>query len=277
MRDIVDAEVDHINDGTGVLRRRFSALVAVLTLVVSTGCQPDAVGETTTEAGVDASSTTAEDTSSTTTAESTTSSFAPFPTEDVPSRFAEGELVAVFGFSIDDRATLRGLPTDSPDAPPTLGSGNFDRQATDLVASGIATSWEGGPPWEHLQFGEPDEYGNLQYGGFIEPSHVGFLGATETVTDEVADMTNERVDDLALEVAEYFASLDGLEVVPITQREYLGRELTFDLVGGIDEATAGWRIHVVMEEDGDLFQVVEANRTLFCWFAVDESGACARP
>lgn len=59
------------------------------------------------------------------------------------------------------------------------------------------------------------------------------------------------------------------------QGEYLGRQLTFDLVGGIDEATAGWRIHVVMEEDGDLFRVVEVERTLFCWFAIDGSGACA--
>jgi hypothetical protein len=256
------------------MRRRFSALVAVLILMVATGCQPDSVGETTTEAVVDASSTTTADTSSTTTVQSTTTTFATFPTEDLPSRFEKGELVAVFGFSIDDRATLRGLPTDSPDAPFSLGSGNFDRQATDLVASGIAKNWEGGPTWEHLGFGEPDEYGNLQYSGFIEPFHVGFLGATETVTDEVVDMTNERVDDLGMEVAEYFADNDGLEAVPITQREYGGRELTFDLIGGIDEATAGWRIHVVMEEDGDLFRVVQVERTLFCWFAVDESGAC---
>jgi hypothetical protein len=248
------------------MRRRFSALVAVLTLVVSTGCQADTVGETTTEAVVG--------TSSTTTVESTTSTFTPLPTEDVPSRFTKGELVAVFGFSIDDRATLRGLPTDSADAPFSLGSGNFDRQATDLVASGMAMSWEGRPPWEHLSFGELDSHGNPQYGGFIEPFHVGFLGATEKVTNEVADMTNERVDDLGMELAEYFADIDGLEVVQITQREYGGRELTFDLVGGIDKATAGRRIHVVMEEDGDLFRVVQVERTLFCWFAVDESGAC---
>lgn len=254
----------------GDMRRRLPALFAALILLVVTGCEADSVGNTTTTSEVEVATT-----STTTTVESTTTTFEPFPTEDVPSKFTEGELVAVFGVSIDVRAGLRGLPTDSPDAPPSLLSGSFDRQATDMVATGIAKSWEGGPSWEYLTFGEVDEYGNPRYGGFIEPFHVGFLGASDTVTDEVADLTNDRVDDLGFEVAQYFAGIAGLEVVPITRREYGGRELTFDLVGGIDDVTAGWRIHVVMEEDGDLFRVVEVDRKLFCWFAVDDSGACA--
>lgn len=234
--------------------------VVVPTLLLVIGCEagpsPTTTGETTT------------------TSQTTTTTFPEFPIEDVRSKFIEGELVAVFGFSLDEHPTLSGLPTDRDDAPPSGGSGSFDRQATDLVATGIATSWDGGPPWERLELGGPDEFGNAQFDAYLPQDRVGFLGGTEIVTDLVASMTNERVEVLAMEVAQHLADLEGLEVVPIMQREYLGRELTFDLVGGIDEATAGWRIHVVMEEDGNLFRVVDVERTLFCWFAVDESGVC---
>jgi hypothetical protein len=243
------------------MRRRIRAVAVALVIVAATGCETTAAGvTTTTERAVESI---------------TTFTLPPMPTEEVPSKFVEGESVAVFGFSLDDHATLWGLPTDDDDAPLSGGSGNFDRQATDLVATGIAKSWDGAPPWEYLEFGEVDEYGNPQYGGYLPQDNVGFLGTTEVVTDEVADMSNERVDDLAVEIAQFFAEAEGLEVVQITQREYGGRELTFDLVGGIDDATAGWRVHIVMEEDGTLFRVVQVERTLFCWFAVDESGSCA--
>lgn len=242
------------------MRHRALAVVLALLSMLTAGCQADPRGETTISVA--------------TTAEATTSTFPTLPVEDAPSKFEKGELVAAFGFSLDDHATLSGLPTDRDDAPPSGGSGSFDRQSTELVASGFAKSWAGDPPWEHFEFGELDEFGNSQFGGYLPADKVGFLGATEDVSDQVADLVNERVDDLALDVARSFAGAGGLEVVSIMQREFGGRELAYDLVGGIDAATAGWRLQIVMEEDGDLFRVVQVSRTVFCWFAVDESGEC---
>lgn len=199
----------------------------------------------------------------------TTTSFFPNPlldVEDVPSNFSVGDAVSVVGLPSDERAWVGSFPAD--DVEFFGGLWPFDRLDPGLVAIGEAASYLGGPVWERVE-----QEGRES--GFIPQARTGVLGPADDMTEDVAELQAASADELLALIAETIAVENGLKPIQITTREFGGREVYFDLMGGSDPTSRGIRIRVVVEESGDGFSVVQVERQVICVSGITNAGACS--
>jgi hypothetical protein len=101
------------------------------------------------------------------------------------------------------------------------------------------------------------------------------IGEAEDITVQVAGLKAASADEILALVAGTIAEAEGLEPIQITRREFGGREVFYDLIGGGDPATRGFRLRVVVEEIGDSFVVVLVERSIICVRFVADDGLCA--
>lgn len=204
----------------------------------------------------------------TTTLGATTTSFFANPFLDVveePSNFAAGDVVSVVGLSVEDKAWVGSFPADDVEFFGNLWP--FERLEANLIAVGEAASYDGGSVWERVgQEGrEP---------GFFPQDKTGVLGPPQDITLEVADLTATSADELLTTVASTISEMEGLQPIQISLREFGGREVYFDLIGGLDPTTRGQRLRVVVEESGESFNVALVESSIICVKSVSGEGAC---
>jgi hypothetical protein len=207
-------------------------------------------------------------TSTSTTIRSTTTTTFPNPFLDVVeerSNFSPGDVIDVVGLSLDDQAWVGSFPDD--DVAFFGGLWEFDRLDPGLIASGEAASYLGGPVWERVEREGREP-------GYFPQENTGVVGLAEDVTDQVAGLEGDTADGLIATVAETFALADGLEPIQITQRGFGGREVFYDLVGGTEPGTRGYRLRIVLEEQGEIFVPVLVERSVICELGADEVGNC---
>jgi hypothetical protein len=208
-------------------------------------------------------------TSTTTTLRSTTTSAIPNPFLDVvegPSNFSAGDVVDVVGVSLDNQAWVGSFPAD--DVAFFGGLWEVDRLNAELIATGEAASYLGGPVWEKVgrEGREP---------GYFLQENTGVIGRTDDVTNQAADLVGESVDGLITTAAESFGVADGLQPIQITQRGFGGRGVFYDLIGGADPLSRGYRLRIVVAEQGATFVPLLLERSIICVHSVNESGDCA--
>jgi hypothetical protein len=103
----------------------------------------------------------------------------------------------------------------------------------------------------------------------------GVLGLPEDITTEAADLVAASADELLTTVANSIADLDGLQPIQISLREFGGREVYFDLIGGTDPATRGQRLRVVVEESEEGFRVTLVESRIICVSGLSDAGTCS--
>lgn len=197
----------------------------------------------------------------------TTLSFAnPFlDVQEEPSNFVAGAQIAVVGRPANDQAWVGSFPADDVEFFGSLWA--FDRIDSGLIAIGEAASYQGGPVWERVEKDGKEP-------GYIPQNQTGVIGASEDITSNVSDLEAASADELLDLVADTIADAEGLEPIKITIREFGGRELFYDLIGGGDPTTRGERLRIVVEESGDVFRVAMVERWIICVSAVTEAGVC---
>jgi hypothetical protein len=198
----------------------------------------------------------------------TTTTFAnPFlDVEEELSNFAPGDDVDVVGIHADDQTWVGSFPAD--DVPFFGRLWPFDRVESGLVAVGEAASYQGGPVWEAVE-----QEGRER--GYFPQDNTGVLGEASDVTAAVADLEAGSADELLTGVAETIALAEGLEPIQITNREFGGREVYYDLLGGSDPETRGQRLRVVVEETGESFTVTLVESQIICVSQVTDEGICS--
>ncbi len=182
---------------------------------------------------------------------------------------AEGDVVAVVGVAHDDVLNLRDGPGVGYE--PLLG---LDPLADDLVATGRHRLLESSI-WTELIADGVTGWANSRY--------IGYLGGVDDLTSSVvAEMgvipEAETMLDLGTMVAESFRVDEGgfrsEMVIPPTVGD-LG-EVTFDVVGLLDDAQLGWRLHIFGQptEGGEGFSLKSVEGTALCGRGVTDDGLC---
>ena len=182
---------------------------------------------------------------------------------------AAGDIVAVVGVAHDDVLWLRDGPGVGFE--PLAG---LDPLAEDLVATGRHRLLESSI-WTELTADGAT--------GWVNSSYIGYLGGVEDLTSQVVSQMGgipeaETMLDLGTMVAESFWVDEGgfryEMVVPPTVGD-LG-EVTFDVVGLLDDSQLGWRLHIFGQptEGGEGFSLQSVEATAFCGRGVTEEGFC---
>jgi hypothetical protein len=182
---------------------------------------------------------------------------------------AAGDVVAVVGVRYDDVLNLRDGPGVGYE--PLLG---LDPLADDLVATGRHRLLESSI-WTELTADGVT--------GWVNSRYIGYLGGVDDITSWVVSQLGgipeaETMLDLGRMVAESFRQDEGdfraEMVVPPTVGD-LG-EVTFDVVGLLDDAQLGWRLHIFGQPTagGEGFSLKSVEATAFCGRGVTEDGLC---
>ncbi len=205
--------------------------------------------------------------STSTTVKSTTTTFLnPFlDLVEEPSNFELGDVVAVVGLSVDETAWVGSFPADDVEFFGNLWP--FDRIDAGLIALGEAASYHGGSAWEKVE----QEGREI---GYFPQDKTGVLGPPRDITLDVANLEAASADELLAAAANSIAQQEGLQAIQITLREFGGRELYFDLIGGSDPKSRGQRLRIVVEESGESFSVVSVESRIICVSVVLETGEC---
>ncbi|HEY5890049.1 MAG TPA: hypothetical protein VIW94_05055 [Acidimicrobiia bacterium] len=182
-----------------------------------------------------------------------------------PSNFAGGDVISVVGLPLEEKAWVGSFPAADIEFFGNLWP--VDRLDANLIAVGEAASYLGGPVWELV-----GQDGREQ--GYFPQDRTGVLGPTRDITLEVADLVGASADELLASVASTIADLQSQQPIQISQREFGGREVYFDLIGGSDPKTRGQRLRVVVEESGESFTVALVESSIICVAGVDTNGAC---
>ncbi len=201
----------------------------------------------------EASTTTTEATTTTTEATTTTLVGEPFD-----GFMDDGDVIGVVGVEADDVLNVRAAPDAGSAIIATL-----EPTATGIEATG--DEWlRPGSIWYEIRVDGST--------GWVNSSYVAFIGGTDDFTAGYIDLhgrtTAETMNDLGLIVAENLASVDPPSRITRTVAASVGDlgEVTYDVVGIGDDATAGFRLHVFATEDdsGDSFTLRTIERTVFC-------------
>jgi hypothetical protein len=207
--------------------------------------------------------------STSTTVESTTTTFLnPFlDLAEEPSNFSARDVVSVVGLPVDEKAWVGSFPADDVEFFGNLWP--FDRLDAGLISLGEAASYDGGPAWEKVsQNGKED--------GYFPQEMTGVLGLPEDITNEAADLVAASADELLTTVANSIAEKEAQQSIQITLREFGGREVYFDLIGGTDPATRGQRLRVVVEEYEEGFRVTLVESRIICVSRLSDAGTCSQ-
>ncbi|MDJ0496732.1 MAG: Gmad2 immunoglobulin-like domain-containing protein [Acidimicrobiia bacterium] len=181
----------------------------------------------------------------------------------------EGDVVAVIGVAHDDVLNLRDGPGVGYE--PLLG---LNPLADDLVATGRHRLLESSI-WTELTADGVT--------GWVNSSYIGYLGGVDDLTSFVVSEMGgipeaETMLDLGTMVAESFGQDEGgfryEMVIPPTVGD-LG-EVTFDVVGLLDDAQRGWRLHIFGQptEGGEGFSLKSVEGMALCGRGVTEDGLC---
>lgn len=182
---------------------------------------------------------------------------------------AEGDVVAVVGVAHDDVLWLRAGPGVGYE--PLLG---LDPLTDDAVATGRHRLLESSI-W--------DEIVAQGVTGWVNSSYLGYLGGVDDLTASVVNQMGgipeaETMLDLGRMVAESFRVDEGgfraEMVIPPTVGD-LG-EVTFDVVGLLDDAQLGWRLHIFGQPTagGEGFSLMSVEATALCGRGVTAEGFC---
>jgi len=181
---------------------------------------------------------------------------------------AEGDVVAIVGVAHDDVLWLRDGPGVGYE--PLVG---LDPLTSDLVATGRHRLLESSI-WTELAADGIT--------GWVNSSYIGYLGGVEDITSQIIPRLSgteaETMLDLGTMVAESFDPGEGgfryEMVVPPTVGD-LG-EVTFDVVGLLDDSQLGWRLHIFGQPTagGEGFSLKSIEATAFCGRGVTEDGLC---
>jgi hypothetical protein len=203
----------------------------------------------------------------TSTAETTTTFPNPFlDVVDEESNFLPGDIIDVVGLPFDEQNWVGSFPADDVEFFGRIWE--FDRLDAVLASRGAAASYLGGPVWERVEVEGREP-------GFLPQENTGVIGVPEDITAQAEGIEAASADEILALVASTIATEEGLEPIQITQREFGGREVFYDLIGDSDPATRGFRLRVVVEEVGDSFAVVLVERSIICVSALDDGGRCA--
>ncbi len=212
--------------------------------------------EPTSETTADGSTTTIEATTSTTTeATTTTTELAGEPFDGF---IFEGDELGVVGVDADDQLNVRAAPGTGADISATL-----DPTAMGIEATG--DEWLlPGSIWYEVRVDEAV--------GWVNSRFVAFIGGTDDFTAGYIDAHGrtgaETMNDLGQIVAENLASEDPPSRITRSVAASVGDlgEVTYDVVGLGDDATAGFRLHIFATEDesGDGFTLRTIEGTFFC-------------
>lgn len=204
----------------------------------------------------------------------TTTTEAPSSTTSLPGEAFDigpqaGDIVAVVGVAHDDVLNLRAGPGVGYE--PLLG---IDPLADDLVATGRHRLLESSI-WSEVTVDGVT--------GWVNSLFVGYLGGVDDLTSWVVSQMGgipqaETMLDMGTMVAESFDPGEGgffyEMVVPPTVGD-LG-EVTFDVVGLLDDAQLGWRLHIFGQpaEGGEGFTLGSVEATALCGRGVTAEGYC---
>ncbi len=182
---------------------------------------------------------------------------------------AEGDVIAVVGVAHDDVLWLRDGPGIGYE--PLLG---LDPLADDLVASGRHRLLESSI-WTELTADGVT--------GWVNSRYVGYLGGVDDITSWVVSQMGEIPEaetmlDLGTAVARSFDRGEGgfrFEMVVPPVVGDLG-EVTFDVVGLLDDAQLGWRLHIFGQPTagGEGFSLKSVEATSICGRGVTNDGLC---
>ncbi len=223
---------------------------------VTSTTEPDDASSTTEEPDPTTSETTEEpSTTSTSDAEpgSTT-----MPGEPFDLFIEDGDVLAVMGVAHDDTLNIRELPGVGFPVVATA-----DPLEDGLIATGNERLLTGSIWYEVSLDGVT---------GWANSSFLAYLGATDDATAEYLTgdgiLGAETMLDLGLGVAEAYASDDPPSRIVMSVNPTVGDlgEVTYDVVGLGDDATAGFRLHVFAteSESGEGFDLRTIERTTFC-------------
>lgn len=180
------------------------------------------------------------------------------------SNFSPGDVVDVVGLPFDEQNWIGSFPAVEFFG----GLWEFDRLDAGLLSLGTAASYLNGDVWEQVE-------AEGRATGYFPQENTGVIGEAEDITVQVAGLKAASADEILALVAGTIAEAEGLDPIQITRREFGGREVFYDLIGGSDRATRGFRLRVVVEEIGDSFGVVLVERSIICVRVVVDGGLCA--
>lgn len=113
--------------------------------------------------------------------------------------------------------------------------------------------------------------------GWVSLRFVGYAGQVDDRTAEVvAELdgypTNDSMTGLAEEVAEVFAveeegGSEVVQVTPVTSGDLT--EVTYDVIGLLDDSVRGFRLHIFAEETSDGFTLSNLEVRVICGRGVD--------
>jgi germination protein M len=180
-----------------------------------------------------------------------------------------GDVVAVVGVAHDDVLNVRELPGANFAIVTTL-----DPLADDVVATGrhrLLTS----SIWNEVTANSVI--------GWVNSSYVGYIGGFDDLTSLVVDQMGaipeaETMLDLGMMVAESFDPGEGgfrYEMVVTPTVGDLG-EVTFDVVGLLDDSQLGYRLHIFGQpvENGEGFSLKSVEATVICGRGVTSDSLC---
>jgi hypothetical protein len=183
---------------------------------------------------------------------------------------AAGDVVAVVGVAHDDVLNVRELPGTEYAIVTTLNP-----LADDVVATGrhrLLTS----SIWNEVTASGVT--------GWVNSRYLGYLGGVDDLTSFVVTQLGgipeaETMLDLGTMVAESFDPGEGgfgSEMVVTPTVGDLG-EVTFDVVGLLDDAQLGYRLHIFGQptDGGEGFSLMSVEATALCGRGVTAEGLCA--
>ncbi len=180
------------------------------------------------------------------------------------SNFSAGDAVDIIGLPFDEQNWAGSFPADDVEFFGRVWE--FDRLDAGLLSLGAAASYLDGDVWEQVEIEGREP-------GYFPQEKTGVVGSAEDITSQAAGLEAASADDLLDLVAGTIAEAEGLDPVQITQREFGGREVFYDLVGD-DPTTRGYRLRIIVEEIGESFSVVLVERSVICVRLLTDTGLC---
>lgn len=173
----------------------------------------------------------------------------------------------VIGVAAGDVLNVRSGPGVAADVVATLAP-----LATDVAATGAARLLPGSI-WLEVEVDGAT--------GWANSSFFAFLGSTDDVTSQLLEDDQQRpraatMEELGELVAARVASQEPASRIVISDGPSVGdlAEVTVDVVGLGDDATAGLRLVVFATVDPDGFTLRTVERTVLCGRGVTDDGIC---
>jgi hypothetical protein len=178
-----------------------------------------------------------------------------------------GDELGVVGVEADDVLNVRAGP----------GTANEIIDALDPTAEGVVATGHNRLLTESIWYEIEIEDGT----GWVSSRFVAYIGMTDDVTAQIIDQMGERpvaetMLDLGAMVAEHVAGDEEQIRVSLTVTPSVGDlgEVTYDVIGFLDDSVLGVRLHVFGAPGDEGFGLRTVEQTLLCRRGVTSSGLC---